>query len=229
MTADLAQTTQPGEGDRFHTMESLIGSPFADTLTGNLDANRIDGGAGADVVAAGAGADTVQVRDGEGDRVSCGADADSAVSDRRSLDALDADCETVDALPEPAGGGGQGPLGGAADTALSFTLSAARTQRVLRQRGVRMRLSSPEEPSTVTVSATAVLRRGARPIRLRSVTASVAAASTRGVRLALSRRQQRALRAALAAGRRPVFKLTARARDAAGNTAVRTLRVRSVG
>ena len=230
VTADLAQTTQPGEGDRFHTMESLIGSPFADTLMGNLDANRIDGGAGADVVAAGAGADTVQVRDGEGDRVSCGADADSAVSDRRSLDALDADCETVDALPEPAGGGGgQGPLGGVADTTLSFTLSAARTQRVLRQRGVRTRLSSPEEPTTITVSATAVLRRGARPIRLRSVTASVAAASTRGVRLALSRRQQRALRAALAAGRRPVFKLTARARDAAGNTAVRTLRVRSAG
>ena len=229
VTADLAQTTQPGEGDRFHTMESLIGSPFADTLTGNLDANRIDGGAGADVVAAGAGADTVQVRDGEGDRVSCGADADSAVSDRRSLDALDADCETVDALPEPAGGGGQGPLGGAADTALSFTLSAARTQRVLRQRGIRMRLSSPEEPSTVTVTATAVLRRGARPIRLRTLTASVAVASTRGVRLALSRLQQRALRAALAAGRRPVFKLTARARDAAGNTVVRTLRVRSAG
>ena len=229
VTADLAQTTQPGEGDRFHTMESLIGSPFADTLTGNLAANRIDGGAGADVVAAGAGADTVQVRDGEGDRVSCGADADSALSDRRSLDALDADCETVDALPEPAGGGGQGPLGGAADTALSFTLSAARTQRVLRQRGIRMRLSSPDEPSTVTVTATAVLRRGGRPIRLRTLTASVAAASTRGVRLALSRPQQRALRAALAAGRRPVFKLTARASDAAGNTVVRTLRVRSAG
>ena len=207
-------------------MEGLIGSAFADTLTGNLVGNRISGGAGADVVAAGAGPDAVQVRDGEGDRVSCGEGADTAISDRRSLDALDTDCEGVDALPEPAGGGmgGQDPLPGG-DTALSFTLSAARSQRVVRLRGIRMRLSSPDEPSTVTVAATAVLRRGARPIRLRTLTASVAAGSTRGVRLALSRRQRRALRAALDAGRRPVFRLTARARDAAGNTLVRTLRV----
>jgi Ca2+-binding RTX toxin-like protein len=228
VTADLSQTTQPGEGDRYFSMEGLIGSAFADTLTGNLVGNRIDGGSGTDAVAAGAGPDVIQVRDGDGDRVSCGEGVDTAISDRRSLDALDADCEGVDALPEPPGGGGtggQGPLPTGGDTALSFTLSAARSQRVLRQRGIRMRLSSPDEPSTVTVAAIAVLRRGAHPSRLRTLTASVAAGSTRGVRLALSRRQQRALRAALEAGRRPVFRLTARARDAAGNTLVRTLRV----
>ena len=184
-------------------------------------------------MAAGAGPDAVQVRDGEGDRVRCGEDADTAISDRRSLDALDADCEGVDALPEPAGGGGTGgqdPLPTGGDTALSFTLSAARTQRVLRQRGIRMRLSSPDEPSTVTVTATAVLRRGARPIRLRlkPLTATAAAGTARGVRLALTRKQRGALAAAMRRGQQPVFKLTARARDAAANTVIRALRVRSV-
>ena len=233
VTADLSQTTQPGEGDRFFSIESLVGSPFADTLTGNLVGNRIDGGAGADVVAAGAGPDAVQVRDGEGDRIRCGEDADTAISDRRSLDALDADCEGVDALPEPAGGGGTGgqdPLPTGGDTALSFTLWAARTQRVLRQRGIRMRLSSPDEASTVTVTATAVLRRGGRPIRLRlkPLTATAAAGTARGVRLALTRKQRGALAAAMRGGQQPVFKLTARARDAAANTVIRALRVRSV-
>lgn len=233
VTADLSQTTQPGEGDRFFSVESLTGSAFADTLTGNVVGNGIDGGAGADVVAAGAGADAVQVRDGEGDRVSCGADADTAISDRRTLDALEADCEGVDALPEPAGGaGGTGsqPRGPVLDRELSFTLFAARTQRVLRQRGIRLRLDCPQEPCTVTATATAVLRRGARPVglRLRPVSASVAAASTRAVRIALTRKQRSALAAVLHRGQRPVFKLTARARDAAGNTVIRTLRVRSV-
>ena len=93
-----------------------------------------------------------------------------------------------------------------------------------------MRLSSPDEASTVTVTATAVLRRGGRPVRLRlkPLTATAAAGTARGVRLALTRKQRGALAAAMRGGQRPVFKLTARARDAAANTVIRALRVRSV-
>jgi RTX calcium-binding nonapeptide repeat (4 copies) len=230
VTVDLASATQPG-GEKLNAIENVIGSPFADTLTGDTLPNQLVGGTGADVLAAGDGADRLELRDGEGDRATCGPGADTAISDRRSLDALEADCEGVDALPEPADGGGTGgqdPLPSGADTTLSFTLSAARTQRVLRQRGIRMRLSSPDEPSTVTVTATAVLRRGARPIRLRPLTATASAGAARSVRLALTRKQRGALDAAMRRGQQPVFKLTARARDAAGNTVIRTLRVRSV-
>ena len=112
VTVDLARTTQPADGDRFFSIEGVIGSPFADTLTGNMVANSIVGGAGADTIAAAEGADRVEIRDGEGDRVSCGADADTAISDRRSLDALDADCESVDALPERRGPIRPGPTAG---------------------------------------------------------------------------------------------------------------------
>ena len=185
VTIDLSRITQPGEGDRLFSIEGLTGSAFADTLIGNVVGNQIVGGAGADSVAAGDGPDRVEVRDGEGDRIGCGDGVDTAIADRLSLDTLDA-CEAVDALPEPADpqqpGQQDQPGGPALDDTLSFTLSGARRQRVLRQRGIRIQLRCPAEPCAATASATAVLRRGpdARPVRLtlRSVTASVAAGST---------------------------------------------------
>ncbi|CAN0484539.1 unnamed protein product, partial [Phaeothamnion confervicola] len=39
--------------------ENLLGSSFADTLTGNIGANRLDGGAGDDTLNGGAGGDTL--------------------------------------------------------------------------------------------------------------------------------------------------------------------------
>ena len=86
----------------------------------------------------------------------CGAGADTAISDRRSLDAVDADCDSVDALPEPAGqGGGPAP----ADTSLSFSLGGAKVQRVLRQRGLRVRVRCSLEPCTTVTAVSATLRR----------------------------------------------------------------------
>jgi Ca2+-binding RTX toxin-like protein len=235
VNVDLSRTTQATDGDKLFSIESLTGSAFADTLIGNVVGNQIVGGPGADSVAAGDGPDRVEVRDGEGDRVGCGDGVDTAIADRLSLDTLDA-CEAVDALPEPADpqqpDQPDQPGGPALDDTLSFTLSGARRQRVLRQRGVRVELRCPQEPCAATASATAVLRSGdgARPVRLklRPLTASVAGGSTRVVRLPVTRRQRKALRSALLSGQRPLFRVTARARDAAGNVAVRTLQVRSV-
>ena len=215
VTVDLALTTQPTDGDRLNSIENAIGSPFADTLAGNAVANRIVGGPGADTLAAGDGADQVEVRDGEGDRVSCGADADTAISDRRSVDAVDGDCETVDALPEPE----PEDQPTTPDTALSFSLSGASRQRLLRQRAVRVKVSCPlEECTTVASGSGRLLKLGPRTTR-------VAAATTGTVKLRLTRKQLSALRKALAAGRRPKVKVTVRARDAAGNTVERALRV----
>ncbi|HET8950347.1 MAG TPA: hypothetical protein VFN44_07545, partial [Solirubrobacteraceae bacterium] len=114
VTVDLARITQSG-GERLNSIENAAGSPFADLLTGNAVANVISGGAGADTIAAADGDDRVELRDGEGDRAACGAGADSVVADRRSLDAVEADCETVDALAEPEPEPQPGGSGGAPD------------------------------------------------------------------------------------------------------------------
>lgn len=231
VTIDLGRTTQTTDGDQLNSIEDAIGSPFADTLTGNAVANRIVGGAGTDTVAAGAGADRIEVRDGEADRVACGADADIAVSDRRTLDAIDADCETVDALPEPVrndAGTTTNP-----DRTLSFTLTGATTQRVLRQRSVRVKVRCPLESCTTRTSASGTLRGVRRSglartkLTLRGLTTQIRAGATTTLNLRLSRAQTAALRKAITAGQRPVLKVTVTARDAAGNRVTRTLRVKA--
>ena len=222
---DLARTTQATDADKFFSVENLTGSPFGDTLLGNAVANRIDAGAGPDTVAAGDGADLLQLRDGEGDRAACGAGADTALSDRRSLDTVEADCETVDALPEPQpGGAGEQPGGGQTpDTTLQFTLAGAKRQRLVRQRAIRLRMQCPLEDCTAVATASGRVR-GTR-LRLRPRTLSVSDGPARTVELRLTRKLRRALRAALAAGTRPRLTVTARARDAAGNSVRKSLRV----
>ena len=165
-----------------------------------------------------------------GDRVSCGGGPDSAISDRRSVDSVNADCESVDALPEPPAPARRPRAGPHADTALSFSLAGAKRQRVLRQRGVRVQVRCPLERCTTVAAASASFRvarstRKKTTLRLRPVRTRVAAGSTRTVTLRLSRRQRTALRRALAAGRRPRLKVTVTATDAAGNRATRSLPV----
>jgi serralysin len=47
------------QGDTLNGFENLIGSAFADTLTGNNGVNRLEGGAGDDVISGGGGNDTI--------------------------------------------------------------------------------------------------------------------------------------------------------------------------
>ena len=204
VTIDLTTVAQPGDGDDLTAIENVIGSPFADTLAGDAGPNRLVGGLGADVIAAG----------------------DTALSDRRSLDALEADCETVDALPEPQPGGtGEQPSGGgqASDTTLRFTLAGAKRQRLVRRGAIRLRLQCPLEDCTAVAGASGRVR-GTR-MRLRPRTLAVANGAARAVELRLTRKQRRALRAALAAGTRPRLTVTVKARDAAGNRVRRALQV----
>jgi hypothetical protein len=137
------------------------------------------------------------------------------------------DCETVDALPEPSqpGDGPTGPTDPVSipDTAVSFSLTAASRQRVLRQRAVHVRVGCPDEPCTAVASAAGRVR--AATIRLRPLSVEVAAGSTRTLKLPLARRQLAAVRNALAAGLRPRIRVTVRVRDGAGNVLERTVRV----
>jgi hypothetical protein len=104
---NLANDGQAGEQDRVATdVESIIGSPAGDTLTGDGNPNDIEGGdsgdvidprGGPDFVDAGAGNDRIVARDGAIDRVICGTDNDQAI-----VDAFDTviGCEDVQASRE---------------------------------------------------------------------------------------------------------------------------------
>src|SRR3546814_3997261 len=47
------------QGDSLSAIEAVVGSGFADTLTGDADANRLEGGGGNDAIDGGAGADAM--------------------------------------------------------------------------------------------------------------------------------------------------------------------------
>src|SRR3546814_17218224 len=47
------------QGDSLSAIEAVVGSGFADTLTGDADANRPEGGGGNDAIDGGAGADAM--------------------------------------------------------------------------------------------------------------------------------------------------------------------------
>ncbi|GAA4018580.1 beta strand repeat-containing protein [Actimicrobium antarcticum] len=60
LTVLTAQTSAgDASGDILSGIENLIGSAYADTLTGDTNTNLIEGGAGADILSGGAGIDTV--------------------------------------------------------------------------------------------------------------------------------------------------------------------------
>jgi Ca2+-binding RTX toxin-like protein len=73
---------RPGDDDRIRrNVETVLGSPFDDVLTGGPDAehlagldgdDQITGGAGEDVLSGGDGNDRIDARDGEPDTVDCG-------------------------------------------------------------------------------------------------------------------------------------------------------------
>jgi Ca2+-binding RTX toxin-like protein len=206
---------QGAETAALASIENAVGSPFGDVLTGDAQANRLEGGPGADTVVAGAGADSVEVRDGERDDVTCGADADAVTADRQTLEAIGPDCESVDALPEPTPATGEPSVNPV--PALSVALTGARSQRLLRQKAARVRVSCS--------LACAITARAGAAKRVRT---ALEPGVARKLELRLSRRQLATLRRALATGKRPSLRIAVEARDAAGTRVVRTLRVRAV-
>jgi len=238
-TIDLtAGTAIGGDGsDTLHNIANVIGSPFTDMVSGNVEANSIDPGAGNDTVAALAGADTIGVRDGGPDTVGCGSEVDTVTADQRSVDQVNADCDNVDFLPEPptttTGGGGTtgtgstapgGGAGTATDRTLALTLRAAHAQRVLRQKGLVLKVACPDEACTAIVGTTGSLkglRTGIHP-----ATKRITAGTVQTIKVRLTGAQLRTLRAALRVHKRATLKVTVNAVDAAGNVVTRTLRVK---
>jgi NHL repeat-containing protein len=130
--------------------------------------------------------------------------------------------DSIPACPQPAPAPGSG-AGGAAEpprdtTAPLLTLSAARDQRVLRAGGISIRLSSNER-TTFRAAASA----GA--VRFTSATVTLPGGARRTLKLGLSKRAYRRLRASLRAHRTVAARLTVAGRDASGNSSTKRLTI----
>ena len=153
------------------------------------------------------GNDTVDARDGEADAVDCGIGEDVAY-----VDAVDrvSNCETVTNAPAPGAvtTGSQKPQGSAAQLSLSAVRASLR-------RGISVRVAAPSAGWLVTSAS-----RGRRVLARRTV--GVSRPHTVTVRLRLPARARRAL----AAGRRPVLKVSVVHIATGGAKTAATTRVR---
>ncbi len=217
VTVDLSASSGTGYGnDGISDVESVIGSPFDDLLTGTDEANSITGLGGTDSISALAGADTVDVRDGEPDTASCGSEIDTATADQQALDAVDPDCEVIDFLPADA-----------VDGELRLDVTAKPKQRVLKRRGVVIEASCPLEACTVTATAR-LERRGRKALAaLKPATVELSAGSARPIELRLTKKGRRALKAASRRRKPPKLAITVAATDVAGNDTTRAVTVRA--
>ncbi len=177
-------------------IEDLTGSPAGDTLTGDagfnhlygLDGNDVIDGAGGghDVLRGGQGDDQLRARDASAlfSDVACGGGADTAIVD--AADLVDADCESVDRAPAPAGfvapsfpggptattvpatggtgattGGGATSTGAAAPAAaLTLEVPKGIARAALRAKGLTLKVSA-----SVAADVTVELLTTARAIR----------------------------------------------------------------
>jgi DNA-binding beta-propeller fold protein YncE len=105
-------------------------------------------------------------------------------------------------------------------SAPKLRLSASRIQRVLRQKGIRVRLSANEDSAFTATATVALPRRAARTVRFKRSKATLKAGARKTIKLGLSKRNLGQLRKALKPRRRTLkAKLTITAKDAAGNSA----------
>jgi Ca2+-binding RTX toxin-like protein len=102
---NVVQDTGGAGFDQLEGIQNLIGSPFADTLTGNDAANRFE------------------VRDGQGDTVRCGNGVDAVVGDVEGTDSISDDCDQLDLDFRPETRIDAGPNGLIRDRTPSFRFS----------------------------------------------------------------------------------------------------------
>jgi PKD repeat protein len=141
---------------------------------------------------------------------------------------------TPDPTPGPAAGPSSGgsalvsvpsltaPVTGGAP---ALALVAARTQKVLKQRGVIV-LASCAAPCTLKASATVSLAGVSRSLKLRGVVRNAASGKQVRLRLALSKKKLRSIRRALRRGVKLTAKVTVVATDAAGNSSKSSRRIK---
>jgi plastocyanin len=126
-------------------------------------------------------------------------------------------------VPPP--GGGSSPPTLADSVAPKLALVSRKSQRVLKQRGLRVTAES-DEPATLRARASVNVPGAGKTLRFRSVTVELPAGVERAVKLRLSRKSLRAVRRALRRGVRLFARVTVTAEDGSGNAATSKRRVR---
>jgi Ca2+-binding RTX toxin-like protein len=250
LTIDLAASGQQNTGggglDTFSQVEGVSGSAFDDTLLGDAAANVLTGGAGNDLIdgragedelqgddSVNSGSDTVVVRDGGHDKATCGPESDTVVADLAGVDTIDPDCENVDFAtftPPPP------PDGGGSDTAVDVVLAAKKKQDAVKQKGLVVRASCPDENCDVTTSGSIRLprergttaRAKARLVKLRAVSDSLPAGVTEPLGLRLPKKGARRTSAALEDRRRLPAVVRISATDLAGNRDTAKVKVKVI-
>jgi Ca2+-binding RTX toxin-like protein len=126
------QQTGGAGADTLTGIENLVGSPFADELTGDSQANTIVGGAGEDSLNGAGGDDHLDARDGAHDQVLCGPGNDSVDADQQGVDSIFTDCETTAFAPAPPPA--EQPGGGSTGTGPPDTVAPVLDQLTLAPR-----------------------------------------------------------------------------------------------
>jgi len=219
VNVSLAAQARPqdtgGQGvDLIAGMANVVGGSAADTITGDAQDNRID------------------ARDGIGDTVDCAGGNDSVVADLAGVDAL-MGCEAADffvpppAQPEPEPQPPADPVAPpaqpqAADRSLTFSLKAAKKQKLGTKGTLTVTVACPAEPCNARLKAAVLIAapRGAttaKPLTAAAASASLAAGKRRTIALKLSRKAVKRVRSALAARRKVTVTVKATAADRAGN------------
>jgi plastocyanin len=126
----------------------------------------------------------------------------------------------------PPGGGPPAPI--LADRVPpKLALASRRSQRVLKQRGLRFTAQS-DEPATLRARGSVNVPGASKTLRFRSVKAQLAAGVERRVKLRLARKALRSVKRALRRGSRLFARVTVNVEDKNGNvdTAKRRIRLR---
>jgi hypothetical protein len=231
---------------------TALGGAGDDQLDGTGGDDTLEGGEGKDSYTGGAGADVVRSRDSAGERVDCGADVDTALTDPGDATT---ECEQVDvstdALPDAGEGGGSTDSAGGGDaTGAPGASDLVEGLRVLNPAGalltitsrgdVPLRVACPADAiggcrGTVTLwlvdaSGKVVATRRRKPKKKKRRAGrrgfSVQPGGTSTIRVRMSRRARRTVRS-----HRGRIRLRADVRTVAANgaatTTSRTLRVKA--
>ena len=110
--------------DAIANTENLVGTPFADTLTGDAGINRIEGGDGVDTISLGANDDVFDSYDALADTVDCGDGNDSGFASEAGVDTL-TNCESSDFAPDTSVVGGPPEAALTNDATPSYPLTAS--------------------------------------------------------------------------------------------------------
>lgn len=123
----------------------------------------------------------------------------------------------------PAAAGAGGPQGGSKGHHLEFRLSGRDHQDILGAGVIAFNALCPTESCTVVASATSK----SPSIHSATVHAHVAAGKAKSISLPVAKRQRGKLKAALEAGKTPILKIKAIARDKSGNRIPLSFEVRA--